>query len=56
MGGRFKTNQTALLLVQHLLSEQNCLALQLRHNMWDSSSLGLWENQSSQSFHATCPP
>lgn len=29
MGGHFKTKQTALLLVQHLLAEQNCTDLQL---------------------------
>lgn len=55
MGGCFKTKQIALLLMQHLLLEQNCIAFQLRHNMRDSSSPGLWESQSSQSFHATCP-
>lgn len=49
MGGCFKTKQTALLLT-HLLSEQNCTALQLRHNMWDSSSPGLWE----KSLHSVC--
>lgn len=46
MAGCFKTKQTAILLVQHLLLEQNCVALQLRRNMWDSSSPGLWESQS----------
>lgn len=51
MGGCFKTKQTGLLLTQHLLSDQNCIALQLRNNVWDSSSPGLWE----KSFHAVCP-
>lgn len=51
MGGCFKTKPTALLLTQHLLSEQNCIALQLRHNVWDSSSTSLWE----ESLHPVCP-
>lgn len=51
IGGCFKTKQTALLLTQHLLSEQNCTALQLRHNMWDSSSPCLWK----KSLHPVCP-
>lgn len=51
MGGCFKTKQTALLLTQHLLSEQNCIALQLKHNMWDSSSPGLGK----KSLLPVCP-
>lgn len=50
MGGCFKTKQTALLLTQPLLSEQNCTALQLRHNMWDSSSPSMWK----KSLHPVC--
>lgn len=50
MGECFKTKQRDLLLTQHLLSEQNWTALELR-NMWDSSSPGLRE----KSLHPVCP-